>query len=64
MLDVCLCFFISLYSEFSGDAALQHVRIPWCFFTVREEKMEKVRNIYRIASCLFLPAACKGKHRP
>lgn len=32
MLDVCLCFFISLYSALPGDAAPQHVRIPWwCF---------------------------------
>lgn len=26
-----LFFFISLYSKSSGDAALQHVRITWCF---------------------------------
>lgn len=32
-LDVCLCCFISLYSELSGDAALQHVTILcWTFF--------------------------------
>lgn len=36
MLDVCLCFFISLYSALPGDAELpRHVRMPWCFHCER-----------------------------
>lgn len=62
MLDVCLCVFISLYSEFSGEAALQHVTIPWCFHCEGGGDGESEKHD-RVASCLFLPAACKSQIR-
>ncbi|KAK1877203.1 Kelch-like ECH-associated protein 1, partial [Dissostichus eleginoides] len=41
-----------------GSLEMQHVRIPWCFEC---EGGEDGRNIYRIASCLLLPAGFKGR---
>lgn len=60
MLDVCLCFFISLYSESSGNAEPQHVTI-----SLRGgRRCEEARNVDRFASRPLLPAAREGRGGP